>query len=255
MHFKMIELIKKDPTVTLDENDLWYFLGALECNGQILKSYKIVKGDNYMLFVSCPKPDSLCTKYDSIYVERRRVILDEKFEMKVTDIGRDIESREYCSCENRSCLEMQTHKFDIDSVFSCPDCGRPVALYELPLPEGQGDFCDIQLWRDNYSSMDMLWVNCLCDRYSGNQRVKSDSLLNKQGRELAKEISHSAKIPVYYHLQEDFGMSVGFEKTDGGLIHRCPICKEVMQRRSFGKKAQIDVCNSCEVSYDAIIDF
>ena len=126
-------------------------------------------------------------------------------------------------------MEMQTFRFDIDSVFTCCDCGKPVVLYELPYLENREDHNDIQLWQDNYAAMDMLWLNCLCDRYTGNQRVKLDSALNKQGIEIAEYMSKQLGYPVYYHLECDYGKSIKAKNEDyncnGRSCHYKSRCK------------------------------
>ena len=148
-------------------------------------------------------------------------------------------------------MEMQTFRFDIDSVFTCCDCGKPVALYELPYLEKREDHNDIQLWQDNYAAMDMLWLNCLCDRYTGNQRVKLDSALNKQGIEIAEYMSKQLGYPVYYHLECDYGKSIKTEKVGDQQIHICPKCGKLMKRVRFSEDHERDICEECKFSYDA----
>jgi hypothetical protein len=61
MYYKIIELSSKTPSVSYDENKdlIWHFLYALECNGQILKNYKVIQNVNFMLYVTTPMKDSL----------------------------------------------------------------------------------------------------------------------------------------------------------------------------------------------------
>ena len=146
-------------------------------------------------------------------------------------------------------MEMQTFRFDIDSVFTCCDCGKPVVLYELPYLEKREDHNDIQLWQDNYAAMDMLWLNCLCDRYTGNQRVKLDSALNKQGIEIAEYMSKQLGYPVYYHLECDYGKSIKAEKVGDQQIHICPKCGKLMKRVRFSEDHERDICEECKLSY------
>ena len=190
MYFKILELSTKTLNVSYEETKdlIWHFLYALESNGQILKNYKVVKNTNLMLFVTTPKEDSLSECYDSVYVKNDRKKLKNYYNVQITECGIDLESQEYCTCKIRHAIEMQTFRYDIDSVFTCCNCGRPITLYELPYLEKREDHNDVQQWQDNYAAMDMLWLNCLCDRYTGNQRVKHDSALNKQGIEIAESI-------------------------------------------------------------------
>ncbi len=253
MYYKIIELIPKEETLSYDETQdlLWRFLFALECNGQILKNYKVIKKDHYLLYVTTPKEDSLDEKYDGCYVKKGREETAKYFTLHIQDGGIDLESQSYCDCKNRTAMEMQTFRFDVDSVFTCCNCGKPIALYELPLPEKREDYNDIQLWQENYAAMDMLWLNCLCDRYTGNQRVKPDSALNKQGILIAESMSKRLNYPVYYHLECDYGKSIKAEKVNDQQIHVCPKCGKLMKRVRFSEDHERDICEACRLSYDA----
>lgn len=252
MYYKTIELYFKEEKAEYEEIKylLWHFLVALERNGQILKNYKVTKKENYILYVTTPKENSLDEKYDGFYVKKDKEELSKFFTLHIQDCGIDLESQSYCDCKERTAMEMQTHQMDIDSVFTCCDCGRPIALYELPYPEHSKDYCPIQLWQDNYTSMDMLWMNCLCDRYTGNQRVKLDSALNKQGIEIAEYMTKQLGYPVYYHLECDYGKSIKEEKVGDQQIHICPKCGKLMKRVRFSEDHERDICESCAISYD-----
>ena len=253
MYYKIIELSPKTPSISYDETKdiIWHFLCALESNGQILKNYKVIQNINFMLYVTTPKKDSLSERHDSVYVKNDREKIGEYFNIQIKNCGIDLESQEYCTCKTRSAMEMQTFRFDIDSVFTCCDCGKPVVLYELPYLENREDHNDIQLWQDNYAAMDMLWLNCLCDRYTGNQRVKLDSALNKQGIEIAEYMSKQLSYPVYYHLECDYGKSIKEEKVGDQQIHICPKCGKLMKRVRFSEDHERDICEECKLSYDA----
>ena len=175
------------------------------------------------IYLNFSKPSSE-SGTNGVYVKNDREKIGEYFNIQIKNCGIDLESQEYCTCKTRSAMEMQTFRFDIDSVFTCCDCGKPVVLYELPYLEMREDHNDIQLWQDNYAAMDMLWLNCLCDRYTGNQRVKLDSALNKQGIAIAEYMSKQLGYPVYYHLECDYGKSIKAEKVGDQQIHICPKC-------------------------------
>ena len=253
MFFKIELLPKRSISISKKEVEevIWTFLCSLERNGQILKDYKLTKSENYTIYATCPKLDSFDDKYDGVYVKRDRRKILELFEYVVTPLGENIQSQPYCECNSRTAIEMQTYDFDIDSVFTCCHCGKPIVLYELPFPaENQEDYCWVQDWQENYSSMDMIWMNCLCDRYTGNQRVKLDSALNKQGIEIAEYMSKQLDYPVYYHLECDYGKSVKSEMVGNKQIHICPKCEKLMKRVSFSENHKRNVCENCALSYD-----
>lgn len=234
------------------EAQIWSFLCSLERNGQILKEYSLIKGEHYTAYVTLPHPDSFDRRYDGVYVRRERERLCEHFECILLPFGENLSSQPYCECETHTAIEMQTYDRDIDSVFTCCDCGRPIALYRLPIPaEKQEDYSIVQYWQENYAAMDLLWMNCLCDRYTGNQRVKHDSALNKQGRSIAQFMSEKLGCPVYYHLECDYGKSVQAEQVGDEQIHICPVCQTTMKRIRFSADYERDICEACGLSYDA----
>lgn len=254
--FCKIELIPK--TQINEENEenitdiIWTFLAALWNNGQILKNYTVAKDKNYILYVTLPKADSLDKKHDGIYVKQWRQKINEIFNITITALGENIESCEYCECEKRVAIEMETYNRDIDSVFTCLSCGKAIVLYELPFPEErETDFYILQSWQENFAAMDMLWVNCLCDRYTGNQRVKHDSALNKQGIKIAEYMSGKLGYPIYYHLQCDYGNSIKAEQIGNKQIHICPKCTKLMKRIKTSDEYEIDICEKCRLSYKA----
>lgn len=147
---------------------------------------------------------------------------------------------------------MQTFNYDIDSAFTCCNCGKPVAIYELPFPAGNHqDYNLVQCWQANGSAMDMLWMNCLCDRYTGNQRVNPDSALSRQGLEISEYMSGKLGYPVYYHLESDYGTRAKVRELEGKQIHLCPRCGKRMKRLKFCEDYERDVCGICNLSYDA----
>lgn len=146
------QIIELKILVNIDEHDLddkiYGFIGSLQNNGQILREFQIIKADGgYSLYVSMPKEDSLSVEFDSIYVKKYREELEKYFSVTVAQIGLNAKSQEYCSCTNRTAIEMQTYANDIDSVFTCCTCGKPIALYELPYIDGQDEHYSIISWQ------------------------------------------------------------------------------------------------------------
>lgn len=233
------------------EETIWDFFFALEKNGQVLPCYTLVKGECHTVYATLPKSDSFDEKHDGFYVAQKRKRFDEAFRCTLTLLGESVESPAYCTCKTRHAIEMQTYYRDKDSVFTCLDCDKPIALYELPFPCEEKDHSATLAWQENYVAMDRLWMNCLCDRYTGNQRVKHDSALNKQGIQIARSLAAQLGYPVYYHLECDYGKSIKAEKVDGAQIHVCPQCLVRMKRTRYAEGYEIDVCDSCMLSYIA----
>ena len=86
--FCKIELLPKQVIGKEEaESIIWSFLRSLECNGQILKDYKLIKNANYILYVTFPKTDSFNEKYDGIYVRRDRKRISELYDCMITPLG------------------------------------------------------------------------------------------------------------------------------------------------------------------------
>ena len=82
MFYKRIELRPKIQGIQIDsqmQKLFWHFLFALDCNGQILKYYKVIQEENVVLYATAPKEDSLDEKYDSVYVREDREKISELF--------------------------------------------------------------------------------------------------------------------------------------------------------------------------------
>lgn len=249
-----IELIPKYPIENGDveyiEILLWRFLCSLERNGQILKDYTPANGKNYSLYVTFPKNDSFDEKYDSVYVKRDREKINELFDIEITELGENLKSKSYCQCKSRTAIEMQTYDFDIDSVFTCCDCGKPIVLYELPFFENEDSYMHIQDWQENYAAMHMLWVQGFCDRYTGNQLVKYDSLLNKQGIAIAEYMSKQLGCKVYYNMFDDLSKKIKRVNVCGDSVRVCPKCGNPMKHTEFSKDYKRDICDKCNLSSD-----
>ena len=245
-----IELVPRKAYDESVEDLLWRFLCSLERNGQILKDYKMIKSDNYIFYLTLPKNDSFEEKNDGIYVKRDRAQIREMFDFKLEILGENIESQPYCECTERNAIEMQTHHLDIDSIFTCCDCGKPIALYELPLPPKQEDFYLFQDWQENYAAMHELWINCLCDRYTRNQLMNPESALNKQGMAIADCLSTQLGYKVYYNIYCDGYTKVKRECVDGSEFRICPKCNKTMKPIDFSEDYYMEVCDDCNLSSD-----
>jgi len=249
MQVQVIEiknLIKSDE---IDIKDLiYYFMRSLKDNGQILSGSLMVQNDdNYMLYVTTPKSDSLNKRFDSIYVQRNRDQLNQFCTISTKYIGTNVDSQEYCSCSKRTIIEMETYANDIDSVFTCCTCGKPIALYELPY-FGEHDHWYIVNWQNTYRSVVTLWLDGLSDRFTGNQLVNVNSALNKYGREISDEIGHKVGAKIYYNIFDDLTKKVRFEKINGKYIRLCPGCQKAMKYIKFGDDYERFVCDDCSLS-------
>jgi len=225
---------------------LWQFLASLVQNGQILKDeYTIFHNGNYYLAVTTPKVDSLEEKFDGPYVRRDREKLQAFFDLRLIPMGENRNSQEYCRCESHPAIEMETCRGDIDSPFVCCGCGKPIALYALPYPLDRDTYFETLCWQDDYSAMVLLWMRCLCDRYTSNQLVNPDSALNKLGRALARDLHEKLDIPVYYHMFDDGRKKIRF--TEDGQHRLCPVCEVPMHSLPVDDY-EIDICEKCGLS-------
>lgn len=252
MYAQVIELNDLDCNVESDiEKTINSFICALKNNGQILCDHITVKTDKgYALYVTTPKYDSLQPCHDSIYVKRDRDLLSKNVSIDIRQIGIDADSQEYCSCEKRTAIEMQTFSNDIDSAFTCCTCGKPIALYELPYLDRQDDHWWIVNWQHSYKAVDALWLDSLSDRFTGNQLVNVNSVLNKTGREIAQEISQKTGCKCYYNIFDDLTKKVKFTKTNGKTVRICPSCGKAMKYIKFREDYELHICEDCNLSSD-----
>ncbi|MDE6441967.1 MAG: DUF2310 family Zn-ribbon-containing protein [Clostridia bacterium] len=250
MHVQIIELKSSGKSSKTDINGLInHFIVCLKNNGQILSESLLVQNSNdYMLYVTTPKFDSLDERFDSVYVKRDRDELGKIFTITVNKIGTNADSQEYCTCNTRNVIEMQTFADDIDSVFTCCACGKPIALYELPYLDKQDDHWCIVNWQDTYRATDTLWLNSLSDRFTGNQLVNVNSVLNKHGKEIADEISQKAAVKVYYNIFDDLTKKVKFVTINGKNKRLCPSCGKAMKYVKFCNDYERFVCDDCSLS-------
>ncbi len=145
---------------------------------------------------------------------------------------------------------MQTFADDIDSVFTCCSCGKPIALYELPYPFKHDDYWFIVDWQKSYQATDTLWLNSLSDRFTGNQLVNANSALNKLGKEIAEEIRGKTSLTVYYNIFDDLTKKVQFVKSNGRNVRLCPCCGKAMSYKKFCDDYERYVCEDCLLSSD-----
>ena len=232
-----------------DRKTIERFIQCLTNNGQILSEYSLIQNENnYALYVTTPKVDSLDPRFDSIYVKNARDEVNERYSVAATSIGVNVYSQEYCSCKSRDRMEMQTFANDLDSVFPCCTCGKPIALYELPYLDRQDDHYCIVNWQEEYSATDTLWLNSLSDRFTGNQLVNIESALNKHGREIANEIGTKTGCKCYYNVFDDLTKKVKFIKVNGKIARICPSCEKPMKRIEFFDDYERYVCDACGLS-------
>lgn len=233
------------------EDKINSFICGLKNNGQILNDYLVIKKpDGYSLYVTTPKSDSLNGCFDSVYVKKFREELEKFFSITVEQIGVNARSQEYCSCTTRTAIEMQTYATDIDSVFTCCTCGKPIALYELPYLDRQDDHWWIVNWQNAYGDMDGLWLDSINDRFTGNQLVNVNSALNKAGIEIADQIKQKTGLKAYYNVFDDLTKKVKFVKVNDKLVRLCPRCGNPMQYVKFGEDYERYVCEDCMLSSD-----
>lgn len=243
-----IREIRNDSDTDVREN-IADFLCALENNGQILYGHLTVKNEyGYDLHVCTPKCDSLQPCHDSIYVTRYRELLQQYATVEIRQMGENADGQEYCSCQKRTAMEMQTFYDDTDSVFTCCTCGKPIALYDLPYLLNQKDHYHIVNWQNTYRATDTLWMDSLSDRFTGNQLVNPHSALNTIGREIAQEMEKNAGITCYYNIFDDLTKKVKFTRVDGNPVRLCPECGKAMEYVKICDDYERCVCRDCKLS-------
>lgn len=252
MYARVIEIIPNDKNPEVDFDELiGRFICSLKNNGQILSEYLLVNDDDkYSLYVTTPKLDSLNANFDSTYAARDRAELKKHCSFTVRSIGKNVYSEEYCSCDDWSIIEMETFAQDIDSVFICCTCGKPIALYELPHLDRQSDHGCIINWQNAYRATDELWLDGLSDKFTGKQLGNVNSRLNKLGKKIAAAMSRHTGAKIYLHISNDIPDQMQYATVDGQLTGLCPSCGKPMKYVKFCDDYEIFVCDDCSLSTD-----
>lgn len=251
MYLQSIELRAKEKIEREAKDAIELFINTLVSNGQMIDEYILAKTEQgYCAYVNTPKPDSLDARHDSIYGKKRREDVLRFFTMQVQPFGQDAYGDAYCECTHRSAMEMQTFAHDVDSVFTCCDCGKPIALYELPYMQTQDDHWRIISWQSTYGATDTLWLDSLSDRFTRNQLTNPDSVLNRMGRELAREMEKASACKVYYNIFDDMTRKIKCTHVDGQRVRVCPSCGEPMRYVKFAEDYERNLCDACGLSSD-----
>ena len=149
---------------------------------------------------------------------------------------------------------MQTFYGDIDIAFTFLSCCNLIALYDLPYLHNQKEHYHFVNWQNLYRATDILWLNSLSDRFTGNQLVNPHSALNTIGRDIAKEMEQNSGIPCYYNVFDDLTKRVKFAKSGGKTVRICPSCGNAMNLVEFCDNYRRYVCEECKLSSDVMKD-
>ncbi len=198
-------------------------LGCWYKHGQILEGDWATSdsGPSIDAYVAIPERDSLGPIHDNRYAKEA---LDELKAAghglpAVTVLGSDPTMDPVCSCESPSALVLFTHYLSTLPPVRCLDCFRPVPLYRLPYPHDE-EHLGILHWAADYRACDTLQMHCTTgERFGEVQLYRHDSSLNREGRDLAKQLEALTGKPVYYWLFKARGRS-----REAELARKCPSC-------------------------------
>lgn len=244
MNYYKIKFIPLKPIK--NENEivklLWSYMSCLYKNGQILKSFEIVKRDDiYLAFVTLPEDDALDKKYNNIYVTKDLNKINELFKLELELIGENLNEEKTCTCIEKPCWYMLYSRFlYVGSPIICGSCGLSVPLYKFPFIFNEKEYFSVLEWKEKYADVNSLFIDCLSDKFTYNQMNNVKSKLSKRGIEICKEFERVTDVPFYYFVYH-------YEKTP----ITCPICK--MEWKLNDQGAVVDYrCDSCRLVADDV---
>ncbi|NMC56703.1 MAG: DUF2310 family Zn-ribbon-containing protein [Eubacteriaceae bacterium] len=224
-----------DETISDKSEFLFEFFAILYKNGQIHEDYNIVENAaNYIAFVTTPESNSLDKQYNSKYLDD----YSDKISITSEYIGNNLNTGEYCSCEQSSWYMLYTDYTKDESPLVCGDCGRQIPLYKVPYIMGTDEHFDIVSLQKVYRSIDRAWMYCLSDRFTKNQLSNPSSQLSKIAFKICNSLEDVLKKPVYYFLYQP-------QK----LPKQCPKCGQEWQDSK--RKETVDfICHNCRIAVD-----
>lgn len=218
---------------------IWGFLGCLYKNGQILKGYELIEGnDGLWALVTLPDDEALNTENNNIYVNKYLIAAQEYFDVATEPLGRNMNQDDSCCCKEPSWYMLYTDWTLSESPIVCGDCGKAIPLYRLPHILDSDEHHGVVGWQEVYQSTDKLWIYGLSDRFTFKQMYDPRSQLSKDGMDICKAFEEKTGKPFYYYL---FNMY----KTN----KVCPICGA--DWKISGEKTFVDYkCAKCRLVAD-----
>jgi predicted nucleic acid-binding Zn ribbon protein len=195
-------------------------LGTWYKNGQILSDSFVLARMGAILdaFVTVPERGALDDAHNNTYAKRAIAELGAAAPA-VAILGEDPTVPSCCSCASRSALVLYTHYLTELPPVRCLDCFDPVPLYRLPHIRDQ-EHLGILHWASDYRACDTLQMGCTTgERFGEHQLFRHDSSLNREGRDLCRDLEEATGVPVFYYLHKSRGRSLAAEEA-----RRCPSC-------------------------------
>ena len=207
------------------------YLAALAQNGQVIDDHTPLARarGGYVVTVSVPESTALADRVGNKWVRKRlRELGHVGVERpKVKHLGADPESRAPCRCRTRPFLILFTTFLNAEPPLRCGACFGPIPLYKIPATNEAGNHQDVLWWQETYQAMDWLFIGTgPGEKFAHHQLSRPDSPLSKDGRELARALEKSVRLPVYYYLYKHFGRSDEAERK-----RKCPSCRKNWLRK------------------------
>ena len=232
------------PNAHIEYNDdilepIWSYLGCLYKNGQILKDYELIEGNEGLwALVTLPDQEALNTENNNIYVNKYLDAVQAYFDVSSEYLGKNMNQDESCGCKEPSWYMLYTDWTLSESPVVCGDCGKAVPLYKLPHILNSDEHYGVLGWQKAYKSTDILWMYGLSDRSTFRQMHDPRSQLSRDGISICKAFEEKLGKPFFYYL---FNMY----RTN----KNCPICGS--DWKIYGEKTFVDYkCEKCRLVAD-----
>ncbi|MCL1916698.1 MAG: DUF2310 family Zn-ribbon-containing protein [Peptococcaceae bacterium] len=183
-------------------NILWDYLACLYKNGQVLRSFKLIKtSENYLAFVTLPENDALDSRHNNAYVAKSLAEVKTLFALSITPIGENLNVIASCTCPETPLWYMLYSDWtDEESPVVCGTCGHSVPLYNLPRILNEEEYYSALMWKQDYQNINRLFMSGVSDRSTYRQMNSLDSQLSKNGLEICRAFESATGIPFYYYV-------------------------------------------------------
>src|SRR6266852_5319916 len=187
--------------------DTWLhpFLAALDRMGSIVERPWHVGqlGGRVRLFCMAPTEDALEAHRHSRDASAcfARLVERSRQPPSFLLLGEAVGMPRCCSCQNSTWYILFTTFVSESSPVRCGDCGLPVPLYRLTLPEGDDEPGSIRRWAATYQACDTLFMlSGPGERFGYRQMARLDSPVTRMGREVCEAMADRMGRPWYYYL-------------------------------------------------------
>lgn len=231
-----------EPHISEFNDEMVWFLSALENNGQILSAYQntVVFNDCYACRVVAPEKDSLDEKYFNRYCSEcfQSVTAMSTNSPELLFVGQNFETEECCSCSEINSYILYTSHLSEAPPIICGKCRKSVPLYKFPKTYDSEEYWDIRWWQRLYQACDTQYMGGVGERHGYKMMNDPHSTLSKEGLKFCVYMEERVGKPFYYFLFKYYSKNkficpkcgkpwINENRTEPDFEYVCQTCKFV----------------------------